>query len=211
MSFEKLTPNQKIQAANIDCMRHPKFALFSGHICMGKSEVKDDVPTAGTDGKNKFYGTEFISDMTRKQLRYLVLHENGHVAYKHCVLKAYHDAVKKFGQPICNAAMDYVVNGLIEEMDPEFKFVERPTKIPPLVDDKFKGMSFPQVLSELLKDAEENPEGGGGGEGFDDHEMSEEMSAEEKQALEKMIDDANRQGELLVRKMAGNGQGGVGE
>ena len=208
MSFEKLTPNQKIQAANIDCMRHPKFALFSGHICMGKSEVKDDVPTAGTDGKNKFYGTEFISDMTRKQLRYLVLHENGHVAYKHCVLKAYHDAVKKFGQPICNAAMDYVVNGLIEEMDPEFKFVERPTKIPPLVDDKFKGMSFPQVLSELLKDAEENPYGGGGGEGFDDHEMSEEMSAEEKQALEKMIDDANRQGELLVRKMAGNGQGG---
>ena len=101
-----------------------------------------------------------------------------------------------------------MINGLIEEMDPEFKFVERPTKIPPLVDDKFKGMSFPQVLSELLKDAEENPEGGGGGEGFDDHEMSEEMSAEEKQALEKMIDDANRQGELLVRKMAGNGQGG---
>ena len=69
MSFEKLTPNQKIQAANIDCMRHPKFALFSGHICMGKSEVRDNVPTAGTDGKNKFYGTEFISDMTRKQLQ----------------------------------------------------------------------------------------------------------------------------------------------
>lgn len=211
MSFDKMTPNQKIQAANIDCMRHPKFALFSGHICMGKSEVREGVPTAMTNGKDKFYGAEFISGMNRKQLRYLVLHENGHVAYKHCVLKSYEDACKKYGHRICNMAMDYVVNGLIEEMDPNFSFVQRPVE-PILVDDKFKGMSFPQVLRELLKDAEEEPDGGSGGQGeggFDEHVIdTSNMSEQEKQALEKMIDDANRQGELLVRKMAGNGKGG---
>ena len=86
MTFENLTLTQRVQAANIDCMRHPKFALLSGVICMGKSEVKEGIPTAATDGKNKYYGAEFIKPMNRKQLRYLVLHENFHVALKHCLL-----------------------------------------------------------------------------------------------------------------------------
>jgi predicted metal-dependent peptidase len=158
MSFDKLTPNQKIQAANIDCMRHPQFALLSGHICMGKSEVKLDVPTALTDGQNKYYGKLFIEGMNRKQLRYLVLHENGHVAYKHCVLPLYIELNKKFGHQICNVAADYVVNGLIEEMDPEFKFVERPTDSV-LVDKKYQGLSYIQVLQQLLKEREKRGRG----------------------------------------------------
>lgn len=206
MSFEKLTLNQRIQAANIDCMRHPKFALFSGVICMGKSEVKEGVSTACTNGKDKYYGAEFIAPLNRKQLRYLVLHENGHVAYKHCVLKAYNDAVKQYGQPICNAAMDFVVNGLIEEMDPEMKFVERPIESL-CVDAKYKNMSFPQVLNDLVKEAKKD--GRIKYKSVDEHEMSgEEMDVESKEKLEKMIDDANRQGELLVRKLAGDGKGG---
>ncbi len=210
MSFDKLTPNQKIQAANIDCMRHPQFALLSGHICMGKSEVKLDVPTALTDGQNKYYGKLFIEGMNRKQLRYLVLHENGHVAYKHCVLPLYIELNKKFGHQICNVAADYVVNGLIEEMDPEFKFVERPTDSV-LVDKKYQGMSYVQVLQQLLKEKEQNPDDPRFQEGneFDEHVLSpEDLSPQEREKLEKMIDDANRQGELLVRKMRGDGKGG---
>lgn len=210
MSFDKLTPNQKIQAANIDCMRHPQFALLSGHICMGKSEVKLDVPTALTDGQNKYYGKTFIEGMNRKQLRYLVLHENGHVAYKHCVLPLYIELNKKFGHQICNVAADYVVNGLIEEMDPEFKFVERPTDSV-LVDKKYQGMSYVQVLQQLLKEKEQNPDDPRfqEGNGFDEHVLSpEDLSPEAREKLEKMIDDANRQGELLVRKMRGDGKGG---
>jgi predicted metal-dependent peptidase len=208
MSFDKLTPQQKIQKANIDCMRHPKFALLSGIICMGKSEVRDDVPTAGTNGKDKYYGTKFISDFTLKQLRYLVLHENFHVALKHCVLPMYRDLDKKFGAQINNVAMDFCINGLIEELDPDFKFVERPTKVPPLVDAKFKGMSYIQILQALLKDAEavylqpmDSHDKGDGNGGV-------EIDGVPKDEIAKQIDDANRQGEMLVRKMAGNGQGG---
>lgn len=211
MSFDKLTPNQKIQAVNIDCMRDRNFALLSGHICAGKSEVKADIPTACTNGIDKYYGEEFISDMTRKQLRYLVLHENFHIALKHCVLAEYHAYVKRFGNRVCNMAMDYVVNGLIEELDPKLQFVERPTKVEPLVDERFKGMSFPQVLKTLL-DEGQGGDGGEGGDGqpgpMDDHQMSEDMSQEEREAIEKIVDDANRQGELLVRKMRGEGGGG---
>jgi predicted metal-dependent peptidase len=209
MSFDKLTPNQKIQACNIDVMRHHKFALLSGIVCMGKSETRDDMPTAATDGKNKWYGSEFISDLTRKELRFVVLHENFHVALKHCVLPTYIGYNKRFGPQINNAAMDFVVNGLIDELDPDRKFMDFPKKINILFDPKFKGMSYPQVLQELLKDAEEQPQA------MDDHQMDgegdgtgEPMTADEKEKLGKMIDDANRQGELLVRKMRGDEAGG---
>lgn len=208
MSFDKLTPNQKIQAVNIDCMRHNKFALLSGHICMGKSEVRPDIPTACTNGIDKLYGEAFISDMTRKQLRYLVLHENFHVALKHCVLADYHAYVKRFGPRVCNMAMDYVVNGMIEELDPDFKFVERPTKVQPLVDDQYRGKSFPQVLRALIEEGQdkEQPEDGDGP--MDDHEMSDDMSMDEREKIERLVDDANRQGELLARKLRGEGEGG---
>ncbi len=210
MSFDKLTLTQRIQAANIDCMRHPQFSRLSGVIAMGKSDVVPALPTACTNGKDKLYGAEFIDGMTRKQLRYLVLHENFHVALKHCVLPYYCDLFKKH-QQMANMAADYVVNGMIEELDPEFKFIERPTKVAPLVDDKYKGMSFPQVLQALLQDAEENPEKySGEGDGpMDEHELSpEDLPQDVREKLEKMVDDANRQGELLSKKLRGEGAGG---
>lgn len=217
-TFEKMTLTQRIQAVNIDCMRHPQYALLAGVICMGKSDVVEGVPTAGTDGKNKLYGAEFIKPLTRKQLRYLVLHENFHVALKHCVMPFYNDLCKKYGNRINNIAMDFVVNALIEELDPDFKFVDRPSKTL-CIDRKYFGMSYVQVLKDLLKDAKEGGGGGGSGglnggsgvegEPLDEHTMSpDSMSAEEREALGKQIDDANRQGELMSRKLRGEGKGG---
>lgn len=205
MSFDKMTLNQRIQAANIDCMRHPKFALLSGVIMMGKSEVTDNLPTAATNGRDKLYGADFITPLNRKQLRYLVLHENFHVALKHCVL--YKDIKKKWARKT-NKAQDYVINGLIEEMDPGFTFVERPSK-GVLVDPKFNGMSFQQVFNLLPDDAED--EGGGGGKDdnpFDEHIDADDLSFDEQQDLSRQIDDANRQGQMLARKLAGKDGGG---
>lgn len=205
MSFDKMTLNQRIQAANIDCMRHPKFALLSGVIMMGKSEVTDNLPTAATNGRDKLYGADFITPLNRKQLRYLVLHENFHVALKHCVL--YKDIKKKWARKT-NKAQDYVINALIEEMDPGFTFVERPSK-GILVDPKFNGMSFQQVFNLLPDDADD--EGGGGGKDdnpFDEHIDADDLSFDEQQDLSRQIDDANRQGQMLARKLAGKDGGG---
>ena len=221
MSFDKLTLTQRIQAVNIDCMRHTQFSRLAGVIPMGKSEVVPGLPTACTNGKDKLYGAEFIAtDFNRKQLRYLVLHENFHVAFKHCVLPYYCDLFKQHGA-LANMAADYVINLTIEELDPEFKFVERPTKVKPLVDDKFKGMSFPQVLKALIDEAKDDKDnqpdsgdgdggdGNGRGQPMDTHEMTPEGTPfEEREALEKMIDDANRQGELLSKKLRGDKTGG---
>ena len=212
MSFEKMTLTQRVQACNIDCMRHPKFALLSGVICMGKSEVVEKMPTAATNGRDKKYGAAFITPLNRKQLRYLVLHENFHVGLKHCIL--FKDVRKKYPE-LTNVAHDYVVNALIEELDPNFEFVERPTQTL-CIDRKYFGWSFPQVMNDLIKSGRKEPEdgdGGNGSEGFDEpidaHEDGEFADdADEKDKLEKQIDDANRQGEILARKMAGKGAGG---
>ena len=196
MSFEKMTLNQRIQAANIDCMRHPKFALLAGVIMMGKSEVTDKLPTAATNGKDKLYGSAFIQDMTRKQLRYVVLHENFHVALKHCVL--YKDIKKKWSRKV-NKAQDYVINGLIEEMDPKFEFVERPTSVKPLVDPKFVGMSFQQVFNLLPDPPDDEDKGDGDGDSpFDQHIDADDITFEEQQDLERQIDDANQIGRAHV-------------
>jgi len=158
MSYEKMTLNQRVQAANIDCMRHPKFALLSGVIMLGKSEVSTKVSTAATNGRDKKYGADFIAPLNRKQMRYLVLHENFHVALKHCILfKEYTRKMPK----LTNIAHDYVVNALIEEMDPDFKFVERPTESL-CIDRKYFGWSFPQVLNDMLKNGRKEPKEGDG-------------------------------------------------
>ena len=211
MTFEKMTLNQRIQAANIDCMRHPQYALLSGVICMGKSEVSKTIPTAATNGRDKKYGEAFIQPLNRKQLRYLVLHENFHVALKHCIL--YRRETKAMPR-LANIAQDYVVNALIEELDPEFTFVERPSPTL-LIDRKYFGWSFPQVLNDLLKQGRKEPDkDGNGGDGYDFdepidvHEDPVFDDAEDEQQHIKNVDDANRQGEMLARKLAGKGKGG---
>ena len=213
MSYEKMTLNQRVQAANIDCMRHPKFALLSGVIMLGKSEVSDKIPTAATNGRDKKYGADFIAVLNRKQMRYLVLHENFHVALKHCILfKEYTRKMPK----LTNIAQDYVVNALIEELDPDFKFVERPTESL-LIDRKYFGWSFPQVLNDLIKSGRKEPDKGDKGDGdggdfdepLDAHEDGEfDDNPVEQEKLGKQIDDANRQGEILARKLAGKEGGG---
>jgi predicted metal-dependent peptidase len=207
MAFQDLTHQQRISAVNIDCMRHHKFALLSGVIPMGKSEVVDNVPTACTNGKDKQYGRAFIDQLNRKQLRYLVLHENFHVALKHCVLPYYLEVSKKAGHRITNIAMDHVINNMIEELDPSLNFVERPTDTL-CCDAKYKGMSFIQVLRDLMQNPppeeqnsidEHQPYDGGGdadGEGSPSDQLS------------KDVDEANRQGKILSDRMAGSSGGG---
>lgn len=210
MTFEKMTLNQRIQAANIDCMRHPQYALLSGVICMGKSEVSKTIPTAATNGRDKKYGEAFIQPLNRKQLRYLVLHENFHVALKHCIL--YKKETKAMPR-LANIAQDYVVNALIEELDPNFTFVERPSPTL-LIDRKYFGWSFPQVLNDLIKQGRKEPDKDGNGDGYDFdepidvHEDPVFDDAEDEQQHSKNVDDANRQGEMLARKLAGKGKGG---
>ena len=55
-----MNEERKLQKAKIALMRHPKFALLSGILMVGKTRVEDGLPTAATNGRDEWYGREFV-------------------------------------------------------------------------------------------------------------------------------------------------------
>lgn len=217
VAWKKMTHHERLTACAIDIMAHPEFALVGGLLVMGKRELDEKVRTAATDGLNMYFAPSFIEQQSREQLRYLMLHEAMHIGLRHCV--TYPEVVKKYPQ-LSNMAMDYVVNGFIEEIDPQHKWADRPTSVKPLVDPKYFGWSFLEVLHDLKQNAKQQPQSGGGqGEGYggegqpmDGHIVGSESAegklteAEAKQVAQ-AIDDAMRQGAIAAQKIAGKGKG----
>jgi predicted metal-dependent peptidase len=151
---------QRVVAANYDAMRHPVFSAWAGVIAMGKVEiVEKGMPTACTDGENVAYGEAFMKPLNRKQTRWVVLHENGHKALHHCIRWRTPWAIAN--QQLMNVAVDFVVNGWIEEADPGHEFTEHPP-IPIMLDPKYYGWSVEAVVNDLLRRAKGQPKGGKG-------------------------------------------------
>lgn len=207
MAFKDLSPADKLVACHTDFMKHKDFCILGGVTQIGKVTVDDTVQTACTNGEDVRYGPDFIKDMTRKQLRYLVGHENLHKALHHCteytVLAQKHP--NEFAQ-----AIDYVVNWQLESMDTGAdKFLERPTSIPPLIDAKYADMSVPEVMRELLKNPP--PQGGGGGSSsgkggtMDVHILNPKTpeNAEELEEVKQKLEDAVRHGEIMQGQLRG--------
>jgi len=201
MAYKDLKPEQKIVAVHTDFMRHPDFAILGGVTQIGKVLITDLVPTAGTDGEDVLYNAEFIKDMTRKQLRYLVGHEAMHKALHHCT--EYMHLKKKHPEEFA-MAIDYVVNWQLESMDTATeKFLERPTNVPPLIDDKYANMSVPEVMRKLLQNPpppQQRPQP------MDTHMDGKPMSADSSEAadgkdLKTRIEDAVAQGAVVAEQL----------
>jgi predicted metal-dependent peptidase len=200
---------RRLKRAKISLMRNPMFALWQGIMMVGKTEICDDVPTACTDGRNEWYGREFIKELDDKELCFVILHENMHKALRHMTTwrKLWDEDAK-----LANCACDYVINLMIVDMDTKEQFISVPQKDGKpraLIDGKFKGMNSKQVF-DILK--QEQADGKAGrGEGFDEHDWdgAKEMSAEDAKTLEREIDQALRQGQIAHKKICGKGAGGM--
>ena len=83
--WDRMTARQRITAVNVDIMNHKQFSTLSGAVMMGSVEVNAPIPTAGTNGKDIFYSEAFALAQTRKQLRYVHVHEALHIGLRHCV------------------------------------------------------------------------------------------------------------------------------
>lgn len=239
MAYKDLTTAQKIVAVHLDIMKHKDFALMGGVTQVGKVKVLSttedlkgfiefvQVPTAATDGCDTYYNEQFVKDFTRGQMRYLVLHENFHKALHHCT--EYFHLQEKYPEHY-GKAIDYVVNDQIETLDPELKFVERPTTCPPLIDPKYHDMSVPQVLKMLLDEEKDGggkkppPKGKGPGQPgnqpgqMDTHIMRKPGKGDNdgdvggsgltpKQLKQQLVDAVN-QGAIVRNKLRGEGGGG---
>ena len=123
MSWINKSPEREIEKAHITLMQHPQTGFYAGVMLLGKSEVRDDIPTACTDGLNAYYGREFIKQLgNAAQLRFLVMHETKHKADKH--MFRFKDLSKE-DPALANAAMDYAINDEIVSIN-DNKLVEMP-------------------------------------------------------------------------------------
>ena len=219
--MSKLSAEQRIERTHVQLMKHKNFALFSGLFMIGKVSVDDKTATACTNGLDVRYGRAFVDRLNDKQLAFLILHENMHKAYRHLVVW---EKLNKKNSTLANMACDYVINLQIRDYDPNQYDTEMPTdddgEVMGLIDEQYRGMDAHQVFLLLEKekgsetkvmvvgdgDGYGDEDGDGTPDGFDDHDWdgAQELSEEEQKEVAKEIEQALRQGSILVGKMGGN-------
>lgn len=203
--MNKLTAEQRIQRAHVRIMGHPATMAFSGVIMVGESVVRDDIPTAMTNGRDVYYGRGFVESLTDQELVGLVLHENLHKAYQHTWLWRH---LWKEDADIANIAMDYVVNQEIKTLEKKHRdFIQ-------LSDGGFYGPLYEGMdtgeIYRLIRLECQGKEGKQRRGNVDEHNFD-ELSDEEKQQVGAEIDLAIRQGALMASKMGGEESRLVGE
>ena len=195
-----LSAEQRIERCHIDLMKHPNFVAYSGVLMIGNVSVKDDTPTAYTNGRDVVYGRKFVESLNDSELRGLILHENKHKMYRH-MLTWYHLFKQNAGK--CNMACDYVINlEIADEGKDTQKFISLPKG--GLFDEKFRGLNSAEVFNLLPDDDGGNGRGGKGGldeHGWDDAQT---LTETERGELAKEIDQAIRQGAILAGKTGGS-------
>lgn len=196
----------RIKRAHIAIMNHKKFCAYSGILACGKVEVLDTGITACTDGWNVSYGRKFVEAqcVTDQELRYLVLHEATHKAYRHLTMwKKLHNENSK----LANVAADHFVNLSLDDTDAGAGFVRMP-KVGIKAEPKYRGWSVRMIFDDLKATQPPQGNGEGEGEGMDSHDWEgppDEASGEAER--DKEIQRAIRQGEMLRKRMAGKGGG----
>ena len=171
----------RLTKAHVKLLTHPETTLFGGVILMGKSEIVDYIPTAATDGVNCFYGAEFCDKQSDAQLRFVVMHEKGHIALRHLLR---HKDIWEEDPMTANCAADYAINGLI--MSFTDKTLCEPPTVPMLHDAKYNGWSFGEIYRDLkqnrppqpTKPKKEDGEGQGQGQGQDQGQDQEKGNAQ---------------------------------
>jgi predicted metal-dependent peptidase len=222
----KLTAEQRLERTHVKLMQHKDFCLFAGVFMIGKVEVREDIPTACTNGRDVAYGRAFVESLDDKQLAFLVLHEAMHKAYRHISVWQH---VAKVDPRLVNMAMDYVINLQIQDQDKHETTVAMPRDadgdVIGCIDEEFRGMDTKQVYDILKQKQNEGghsdspSDGRGNGQptdgdaGFDEHDWdgAKEMTDKEKEELSKEIDSALREGSILAGKMSGNIPRGIDE
>jgi predicted metal-dependent peptidase len=202
---QQLTEEQRLEKAITKLMSEPRLTALAGVIMIGKKQVCNKTPTASTNGRDEKYGRAFIHKQSDKQLRAVVLHEQGHkmrrdlITWRALVMRNHRRA---------NRAADYVNNLWVKDeiaAGVDAQFWDEPA---PLLDERFRGMNVQQVFNIL--EAEEDDDETGDDLGDHDWDDAHDMSEEEMRQLDEDIDTALRQGQMVAAK-TGNASRFVGE
>lgn len=129
---------EKIIVARIGLLlRHPFFGNLATRLKV--VDGSDWLPTAATDGRHIFFNREFFSDLTPKEIEFVIAHEIWHNIFEHML------RVESRDRKVWNIATDYCVNGhLVRD-----KIGVVPTKVKIFHDSKHYGKSAEQIYDEL--------------------------------------------------------------
>jgi predicted metal-dependent peptidase len=231
LAIKQLTEEQRLTKAVVSIMSSPKYVALAGVLMIGERSVVDDpsVPTACTNGRDEFYGREFVSKLNDAELRFLVLHEVYHKLFRHLTTWKHLYMQDAY---LANVSCDYVINLKIVDDNYQDGFATMTGELAKgCYDRKYVGMDTAQVYNLLRKDQPQGGAGRGGvivigdpedGDGtpqngsgslpdgqepFDAHdwEGAQEMTADEQRDLAREIDEAVRQGALVAGKMGSGG------
>ena len=197
-----LTAEQRLNKAVVKVMAHPRYIALAGVLMVGERGVRDDIPTACTNGRDEYYGRGFIDSINDKQLRFVVLHECYHKMYKH--LTTWKHLSDKC-QRTANMACDYVINQQIID-DNDDGFIEGIDGM--CIDPKYRGWDSQRVFNDIYQQQDSGGGDGGQGNSLDDHDWdgAQAMTGEEQDDLAREIDDAIRQGAISAGKMGTGGE-----
>lgn len=192
----------KLFAAKLSLLRHEDYIRWSGVLMMGSTYLVDSVPTAMTDGRNEWYGTEFVRELGVRELRFVILHENLHKMARHLIVW---EELHKEDPELANQACDHWINLTLHDLDPGEKFIAHPRRDGERMgcyDPRFRGMDTKQIFDVLKKEKKEGQAGQEGKAGFDTHdwEGAGKLSKEEREQLSKDVDRAMRQGEAAAHR-----------
>jgi len=159
---QNLTAEQRLHKATVAIMNHPNYVAMAGVLMIGTKSVRDDIPTACTNGRDEYYGRAFVDSLNDAELRFLMLHECFHKMYKH--LKTWHYLYEKDAQT-ANMACDYVINGQIMRAHKQDGFA---TMTGPLAegcyDEKYDdSWNAARVFDDIYEEQGGNGGGGNGG------------------------------------------------
>lgn len=206
--MNKLSLQDQLIAVHVWISKHPTYSVFAPLTQVGESKIVEGLPTAGTDGWNKYYGAEFFAGLTKEERRFLVLHELSHQARMHSTL--YTD-LNKENKQMANMAMDYSINNDLIAMDAgagEIKFIDGGCE-----DKQYLHWDVRRIYRALKQD-QKNGKGQGGGS-LDSHDFEEDQGSgsgdkPDAQMQAQRVMQALEQGKLLsekIQKAMGKGSG----
>jgi len=229
---KQLTAEQRLNKATVDIMANPKYVALAGILMIGDRGVKEDIPTACTNGRDEWYGREFVEKLNDAELRFLVLHESYHKLYRHLITwKHLHDDDAE----LANISCDYVINVKLVDDNKDGFATMTGELAKGCFNEEYRNWDSAQVFHALKKKGQGSgnggtPKGGGntgagagmgngtggdvsGGVPFDDHdwEGAKEMTPEEKRELAKDIDENIRQGATMAGKLGSGGDRDLAE
>lgn len=207
----QLSAEQRLSKNITAIMGNPKYVALAGVLMIGEKGIKDDCPTAYTNGRDDYYGRAFVDGLTDSEFRFLILHETYHKLFKHLTTWEH---LYKDDPKLANMACDYVINLMISDENRDL-FAVMPKDAEGnnigLLDEKFRNMDTAQVYKILKQDQEQNGSDASNtpneGAGLDEHdwEGAQEMDADEQRELAQEIDQAIRQGALTAGKVGSGG------